>query len=133
MYVCDTASIATGSVTLSRCVHGCLTSCPVMLSVLRQPSSAVTYWQAKSRGSLTSMLRGVDIAKCLLQSLNMWHRSEVTTNTSIMYIVSFSSVSTNHFHPRLPSPFRTDSMVSSPASFLLSISVYFLVFHFYWF
>ena len=34
------------------------------------------------------------------------------------------SCSTNHFHPRLPSPFRTDSMVSCPAPFLLSISVF---------
>ena len=47
------------------------------------------------------------------------------------------SCSTNHFHPRLPSLFRTDSMVSCPAPFLLSISVCFLVFHFtgfsFWF
>ena len=47
------------------------------------------------------------------------------------------SCSTNHFHPRLPSLFRTDSMVSCPAPFLLSISVCFLDFHFtgfsFWF
>ena len=43
------------------------------------------------------------------------------------------SCSTNHFHPRLPSLFRTDSMVSCPAPFLLSTSVCFLVFSFYWF
>ena len=35
------------------------------------------------------------------------------------------SCSTNHFHPKLPSLFRTDSMVSCPAPFLLSISVCF--------
>ena len=40
------------------------------------------------------------------------------------------SCSTNHFHPRLPSPLRTDSTVSCPAPFLLSISIFcfFLVF-----
>ena len=38
------------------------------------------------------------------------------------------------FHPRLPSPFRTDSMVSCPAPFLLSISVFiFQFFPFFWF
>ena len=34
------------------------------------------------------------------------------------------SCSTNHFHPGLPSPLQTDSMVSCPAPFLLSISIF---------
>ena len=41
------------------------------------------------------------------------------------------SCSTNHFHPRLLSLFRTDSMVSCPAPFRRSISVcFFSFFHF---
>ena len=38
---------------------------------------------------------------------------------------SKSSCSTNHFHPRLPSSLRTDSTVSCPAPFLLSIFIWF--------
>ena len=46
------------------------------------------------------------------------------------WVETWDTSSTNHFHPRLPSLFRTDSMVSCPAPFRLSISVCFLVFSF---